>query len=67
MDHYEQIKRYANDVKFAVMIVVDSRQEIKKNSPNSVKDCFDFKMNEQDGIITAIFIIQVSDKNPSER
>lgn len=66
-DHYEQVKSYANDVKLAVMIVIDSRERTKNRAPDLVKDCYDFKINEQDGIITAIFVIQVSDKVPSER
>lgn len=66
-DHYEQVKSYANDVKLAVMIVVDSREITRKKNPDMVKDCYDFKINEPDGVITAIFVIQVSDKSPSKR
>ena len=66
-DHYEQVKSYANDVKLAVMIVVDSREVTRNKNPDMVKSCYDFKINEQDGVITAIFIIQVSAKPPSKR
>ena len=66
-DHYEQVKSYAGDVKLAVMIVVDSREVTRNKNPNMVKDCYDFKINEQDGVITAIFVIQVSDTPPSKR
>ncbi len=66
-DHYQQVKSYANDVKLAVMIVVDSREVIRKKNPDMVKNCYDFKTNEQDGVITAIFVMQVSDIPPSKR
>ena len=66
-EHYEQVKSYVNDVKLAVMIVVDSREVTRKKNPDMVKDCYDFKINDQDGVITAIFVIQVSDKPPSKR
>ena len=66
-DHYEQVKSYANDVKLAVLIVVDSREETRMKNPDLVKDCYRIEVNEQDGIITAIFIIQVSDTSPSKR
>ena len=66
-DHYEQVKSYAHDVKLAVMIVVDSRDATRNKNPDLVKDCYDFKVNERDGIITAIFIIQVSEISPSKR
>lgn len=66
-DHYEQVKSYANQVKLAVMVVIDSREETKKKIPDLVKDCYDIKINEQDGIITAIFLIQISDIKPSKR
>ena len=66
-DHYEQVKSYASDVKLAIMIVVDSREVTRKKNPDMVKDCYDFKINEQDGVITAIFVIQVSDSPPSKR
>ncbi len=66
-DHYEQVKSYAHDVKLAVIIVVDSREVTRKKNPDMVKDCYDFKINKQDSVITAIFVIQVSDKSPSKR
>lgn len=66
-DHYEQVKSYANDVKLAIMIVVDSREVTRKKNPDMVKDCYAFKTNEQDGVIVAIFVIQVSDTPPSKR
>ena len=65
-DHYGQVKYYANDSKLAVIVVVDSREYIKNNPPALVKECYDFKINEQDGIIIAIFVIQVSEITPSE-
>ena len=66
-DHYEQVKSYADDVKLAVMILVDSREVTRKKNPDMVKDCYNIKINEKDGIITAIFVIQVWDKPPSKR
>ena len=66
-DHYEQVKGYAQDNKFAVLIVVDSREQTRNTPPDMVKDCYTFKTNETDGIITAIFILQVSDITPSKR
>ncbi len=65
--HYEQVKSYAHNIKLAVMIVVDSREETKKNTPDMVKDCYDFRVNDEDGIVTAIFVIQISDNTPSKR
>ena len=65
--HYGQVKSYADDVKLAVMIVVDSREVIRKKNPDMVKNCYELKTNEQDGVITAIFVIQVSDITPSNR
>ena len=49
------------------MIIVDSREVTRKKNPDMVKDCYDFKINEKDGVITAIFVIQVWDKPPSKR
>jgi hypothetical protein len=49
------------------MVVIDSREETKNKIPDLVKDCYDIKINEQDGIITAIFLIQISDIKPSKR
>lgn len=49
------------------MIVVDSREVTRKKNPDMVKDCYAFKTNEQDGVIVAIFVIQVSDTPPSKR
>lgn len=66
-DHYEQVKSYANDVKLAVIIIVDSREETRKKNPDMVRDCYDIKVNERDGVITALFVIQVSDTTPSQR
>ncbi|MBA7515188.1 hypothetical protein ES705_07227 [subsurface metagenome] len=66
-DHYEQVKSYADDVKLAVLIVVDSRDVIRNNNPDMVKECYDIKVNEPDGVITAIFVIQVSNTPPSRR
>ncbi|MBA7531992.1 hypothetical protein ES705_24218 [subsurface metagenome] len=66
-DYYEQVKSYANDVKLAVMIVVDSREVTRNKNPDMVKDCYEFKVNERDGVFTAIFVIQASDKRPSQR
>lgn len=66
-DHYEQVKSYADDVKLAVMIIVDSREVTRKKNPDMVKDCYNIKINEKDGVITAIFVIQVWDKPPSKR
>jgi len=66
-DHYQQVKSYANDVKLAVMTVVDSREVTRKSNPDMVKDCYKIKINEQDGVITAIFVIQVWDNPPSKR
>ena len=67
MDHYQQVKSYANDVKLAVMAVVDSREVTRNKNPDMVKDCYKIKINEQDGVFTAIFVIQVSDIPPSKR
>jgi len=66
-DYYEQVKSYANDVKLAVMIVVDSREVTRNKNPDMVKDCYEFKVNKRDGVFTAIFVIQASDKRPSQR
>lgn len=66
-DHYGQVKSYADDVKLAVMILVDSREVTRNKNPDMVKDCYKFKINEQDGVLTAIFVIQVSDIPPSKR
>ena len=66
-DHYQQVKSYANDVKLAVMTVVDSREVTTEKNPDMVKDCYKFMINEQDGVITAIFVIQVWKKTPSKR
>lgn len=66
-EHYEQLKSYAHDIKLAIMVVIDSRDAIRKKSPDLIKDCYEFKVNEQDGVITAIFIIQVTDITPSRR
>ena len=66
-DHYQQVKSYANDVKLAVMAIVDSREVTRRTNPDLIKDCYKFKINEQDGVITAIFVIQVSDIPPSKR
>jgi len=66
-DHYEQVKSYAHDVKLAAMVVIDSREETRNKNPDLIKDCYRFEVNEQDSIITAIFIIQVSDIPPSKR
>ena len=66
-DHYEQVKSYADDVKLAVMIVVDSRKVTRERNPDMVKNCYEIKVNKQDGIITAIFVIQVVDNTPSQR
>ena len=66
-DYYEQVKSYDNDVKLAVMIVVDSREVTRSKNPDMVKDCYEFKVNERDGVFTAIFVIQASDKRPSQR
>lgn len=66
-EHYGQVKSYADDIKLAVMIVVDSRQETRNKSPDMVRDCYSIKVNQQDGIITAIFVVQVSDIPPSKR
>ena len=49
------------------MIVVDSRDKIRKKNPDMVRECYEFKENKQDGIITAIFVIQVNDTSPSQR
>ena len=67
MDHYQQVKSYANDVKLAVMAVVDSREVTRNRNPDMVKDCYKIKINEGDGVFTAIFVIQVSDIPPSKR
>jgi len=65
--HYEQIRSYANDVKLAILLVVDSRSEIRNKSPNLIKDTYKFIVDREDGIVTAIFIVEITDKSPSER
>jgi len=66
-DHYKQVKSYADDVKLAILIVVDSREVTRIKNPDMVKDCYEIKVNKKDCVITAIFVIQVNNTYPSQR
>jgi len=49
------------------LIAVDSREATRTKNTDMVKDCYELKVNKKDGVITAIFMIQIMDTTPSQR
>ncbi len=62
--NYKHLKISTNEVKFLVIVVVDSRKILRDLliKRHKLKDCFDFRVNIKDGIISAIFVIEVVNK-----